>query len=121
MGKYIKIVDDLHDRRGNILITSHGGVDYLLIHTNKGYLRGGEIHRGTQYNLLISGKIRWTTPENEIIYTTPTLFTTPGDTPHMMESLTDSLILEWREYPIENPPNYYDPYRSLIKRSMEEP
>ena len=121
MGKYIKAVDDLTDRRGNIYIVQHLDTDYLLIHTEEGYLRGGETHDGWQMNALLKGTILWVTPEKEHIYTALSLIRTEAGVPHMMKSLTDSLMLEWRERPLEIPVNYYEPYRILIKKCMEEP
>ena len=88
--------------------------DYLLIFTKKGCKRGGEIHVGWQYNVLIEGQAYWTIGNEKILYKAPALILTPPHMPHMMESITDTLILEWRQYPLEDPVNYYEPFRKII-------
>ena len=115
------------DSRGFVQVLEFKGQEYLLIYTKKGYMRGGEIHRGRQYNVLLQGSISWTIGgKEEIIYGptyiketiyAPAYIVTPSNTPHMMDSLTDTLMLEWRELPLEKPVNYYKPFRDrIIKR-----
>ena len=120
MGKYLKLVNDLNDKRGTIIILNDGKKDYLMIYTKAGYLRGGEIHEGYQQNVVLSGIVEWTTPDGTTTHSvSDAIFTTKG-TPHLMKSVTDSLIVEYREHPLENPVNYYEPYRKLIREKMIE-
>jgi len=120
MGKHLRLVDDLNDDRGTILVFTDGERDYLLIYTNEGYMRGGEVHTGAQYNSVLKGLIKWDTPDSTTILSSATVHVTQKETPHMMESLTDSLMVEWRENPLENPVNYHEPYRSLVKKRVQE-
>ena len=120
MGKHLKLVNDLNDKRGTMLILNDGEKDYLVIYTKAGYLRGGEIHEGYQQNVVLSGIVEWTTPDGTTTHSVSDVISTTKHIPHLMTSLTDSLIVEWREKPLENPVNYYEPYRSIIRKKMEE-
>uniref|UniRef100_A0A6M3XY28 Uncharacterized protein n=1 Tax=viral metagenome TaxID=1070528 RepID=A0A6M3XY28_9ZZZZ len=122
---YSGIVKDIRsDSRGFVLILEFRGKEYLLFFTKAGFMRGGELHRGKQYNMLLEGKVKWTQIIHEKclshIICAPSFIRTLKETPHMMESITDSLMLEWREFPIEKPVNYYKPYREIIKAKMEK-
>ena len=119
MGKYLKLVDDLSDSRGTIMILNDGTQDYLIIYTKAGYLRGGEIHEGWQQNVILNGIVEWITPDQTTTHTVFDSIVTTKHIPHMMESVTDSVMVEWREKPIENPVNYHEPYRALIKKRMQ--
>lgn len=120
------VTNILEDKRGIIKIEELCGKEYLFIFTRKGYLRGGEIHRGWQRNIILSGSVRWSTTKflgsKEVTYFSERFFSsndiilTPAEVPHMMEALEDTLMLEWREFPIENPVEYYRPYRDMIER-----
>jgi len=120
MGKHLRLVNDLNDDRGTTLVFTDGERDYLLIYTRKGYLRGGEMHTGAQYNSVLNGLIKWDVPGSTTILSSATTHVTPKEVPHIMESLTDSLMVEWRENPLENPVNYYEPYRSLVRKRIME-
>jgi hypothetical protein len=109
------------DTRGEVSVTPFMGRDYLVIYTKKGYMRGGEIHAGRQYNVLVEGTVRWVTlRKKDATYAAPALFVTEAEMPHMMESLTDSVMIEWREKPLENPVNYYKPYRMMVEERMRQ-
>ena len=114
------LIGSFLDERGNVVVLSDGETDYLLIYTKKGYLRGGELHGGEQYNVLLKGEVRWFIDEQLPVKQLEPFQTIGKETPHMMESLTDSVMLEWREYPIEKPVNYYKPYRKQILERIEE-
>ena len=119
MGKYLKLVDDLSDNRGTILVFSDGEKDYLIIYTKAGYMRGGEIHEGWQQNVILNGIIEWITPDQTSTHNVSDVIVTTKHIPHMMESVTDSLMVEWREKSLETPVNYHEPYRTLIKKRMQ--
>ena len=120
MDEDLRFLEEHHDSRGSTLVFRYNEKDYLLVFTKKGYLRGGEIHEGYQQNVVLSGIVEWITLFNTATYTAPDTIVTTKRIPHMMKSLTDSLILEWREKPLENPVNYHKPYRDIITAKMEE-
>ena len=120
MDEDLSFLEEHHDARGSTLVFRYGGKDYLVVFTKKGYFRGGEVHEGYQQNVVLSGIVEWTTTFNTVTYTAPDIIVTTKHVPHMMKSVTDSLILEWREKPLENPVNYHKPYRDIIKAKMEE-
>lgn len=118
-----RFVEEHHDARGSTFVFRLFGIDHLLIYTKAGYSRGGEIHEGYQVNETLFGSVKWVTPNAEY-HLYPHAINSPfviikGE-PHMMESVTDSLVWERREKPLENPVNYYKPYRDSIEARMKE-
>jgi len=115
----LSFLEEHHDVRGSTLVFRYSGKDYLIVFTKAGYFRGGEIHEGYQQNVILSGIVEWTTPDETTTHSVSNVIFTTKNTPHLMTSVTDSLIVEWREKPLENPVNYYNPYRDIIKAKME--
>jgi len=110
------------DSRGSVSVMEFNGTDYLLVRTKRGYYRGGEIHKGRQYNVLLVGHQEWWIGEERKKFYAPVLIIVPSHTPHMMYSCSeiDSLMIEWREQPLENPVNYYRPFRKIVEASRNE-
>jgi len=122
MGEKIMELKQISDDvRGKIWVFNWNGKDYLLIFTKTGYLRGGEIHEGKQYNILLEGEMTWFTKGtySRKLCVAPEYIETPKGYPHMMEALTDCLMLEWREKPVEQPMKYYKPFRKIIEAKMD--
>lgn len=112
------------DSRGWVVVWEFKGQEILMIYTKKGYMRGGEIHKGRQWNVILQGAVDWTIGFESLYkkesYYAPAYIAVPKDQPHMMEALTDTLMIEWREYPLEEPVNYYKPFRDKIIERREQ-
>ncbi len=115
----IKLIHE--DQRGKLIAIIIDGKEYLIIKTNEGYARGGDIHKSTQYDVVLEGEILW--EENWHGYNTEQLMikgdmnTVEEGIPHMYTSLTDSIVLEWLEGDFEK--KYYKPFRKRIKEIIE--
>lgn len=112
------------DSRGDVFLIDQDGEEILLIFTKKGYLRGGEIHEGSQYNFIVKGKVKWTYHTHsgdwdDVVGEGETNFV-PKGIPHMMEALEDTIMMEWRELPVEKPMNYYEPFRNIVEAKRDE-
>lgn len=115
------------DARGRIWLLNYKDKEYLLLETKAGYSRGGDYHKTRQIDVVLSGKIVWiktgelyagqdpeekgdhyqTLEEGDMTVSQPNY-------PHMMISITDSLVLEWLEIP-EAKKSYYLPYRKIVE------
>lgn len=111
------------DRRGEIWKVQTGKKVLWLAKTNKGFARGGDIHKGKQYALILEGrvevKMQYPNQEVIIIYGKNETVVVNAEIPHVFIALEDTVFLEWHEFPL--PPfknkRYYEPYRRLCKRS----
>jgi len=113
------------DSRGWVVVWEFKGQEILMIYTKKGYMRGGEIHKGRQWNIILQGAVNWIIQQKYMfplhqLYYSSAYIVTPKEIPHMMEALTDTLMIEWREYPLEQPVNYYKSFRDLIEKRRQE-
>ena len=107
------------DKRGSVHLFKFDGKEHLLIYTKAGYYRGGEIHLGRQTNMMIYGEVDWCMGGKLSRTISPVTVTIPAHTPHMMYSISDSLMIEFREFPLEKPVVYYEPYRKIVKKNMD--
>jgi len=109
------------DKRGEILTDKIEGISYWLSYTRKGFGRGGDIHEGWQYNVVLKGsfEVRLMTLEGEDvrIYKAPVMVAIPPEIAHVFIALEDSYMMEWHDHKL--PPfkekRYYEPYRRLCK------
>jgi len=90
--------------------------------TRKGYARGGDIHRGLQYNTVIKGQfqVRQLYPKGgESVRTliAGRSIIIPFGIPHVFIAQEDSIMIEWHDH--ELPPyeekEFFEPYRKLCK------
>lgn len=115
------------DKRGRIWLCDFAGKEYLLLETKAGFCRGGDFHQTIQTDVVLHGTIRWFVSNNT--FTTHKrmvegdMNVNPPLVPHMMLSITDSLVLEWLEKP-QPKKTYYKLYRDLVnemnKRNAKE-
>jgi len=87
---YMKLIQA--DNRGFIISFILKRKEYLLIYTKANNYRAGHSHDKTQFNVIIEGDIMW---NNKIIK--DFLIRTMPNEYHKMYSITDSLIIEWKE------------------------
>jgi len=107
--------------RGTIFRIIVGKEIYWWSFTANGHGRGGDIHDGRQYNVVIKGKflVKMMYPEEgevERVLLEGDSIVIPNDIPHVFIALEDSWMLEWHDHKL--PPfkdkRYYEPYRKLV-------
>ena len=105
------------DNRGRINFLDINGVKVHLQYTKKGFRRGGDLHKNTQYNAIISGKVKITTLENnkevENILDQNSFVIIKPHVPHLFEFLEDTVMAEWWDGPFQS--WYFKPFRNLVK------
>lgn len=110
------------DKRGRIWLCEFMGKEYLLLETKAGFYRGGDFHQTIQTDVVLHGTIRWF--EDDGVFShgrymiEGDININPALIPHMMFSITDSLILEWLEKP-QQKKTYYKPFRDIVNRMNE--
>lgn len=100
---------------------------YWLSYTNKDYGRGGDIHNGQQFNIVLKGKflvkMRFPTEEVKRAVLEGQSIVIPDNVPHVFIALEDSIMIEWHDHKL--PPykdkRFYEPYRRLcgVKQNGE--
>jgi len=116
------------DCRGEIRKIKFHGVEVNLVFTKAGALRGGDEHPTQQNDLVLQGKVAiherlnsvamgWKTFRHEVVQGQDA-WTIGTGTPHLFESVTDSVVLEWWNGPFEA--KYYRPYRKLVEKWIKE-
>lgn len=105
------------DDRGEIYLILGNLKEYeeiTLFSTNKGFARGGCIHKiNDEFNVVLEGKIRYFVGEKEVLMKAGDSLKIPRDTPHYFISLTDSLVSEWGCSP-EEKIEKYKPFRDIV-------
>lgn len=107
------------DRRGWMGKITIGKTIVWISYTKKGYARGGDIHRGKQFNAVISGQfqVRKLFPEEEVVSNmiTGDSIMIPYGIPHVFIAKENSIMIEWHDH--ELPPyekkEFYEPYRKM--------
>lgn len=119
--KRMKIDKVQEDKRGEIWKIETGKRTAFLSKTFKGKARGGDIHDGSQYTLILEGKVKvlmkFPEREKEEILEKNDLIIVPKDIPHVFIALEDSVFLEWHELPLPeySKKRFFEPYRKLCK------
>ena len=112
------------DTRGKITLVTIGDREHLIVFTNKGFLRGGEIHDGKQTIVILTGRTLWTYNRSDINWNNcldeGDVKVIPAGTAHMMKALTDTTMIEIKECPRENPVNYFEPFRKIVEEKRDE-
>ncbi len=110
------------DDRGEIRRYEIEGVKFNVIYTKKGTFRSGDYHPVTQYDLILKGEFEITLRKDDkdvAVRKGPNeLIVIPPDTPHLFNSLTDTVLIEWWDGPFQA--EYYEPYRKLIEKQLAE-
>jgi len=87
------------DQRGTIYSLQGDPLTFeeiSIIHTNSGFARGACYHPENQEHLTVAeGLILYIWSDNQKIMKEGESITIPAKTPHMLISLTNSIVLEW--------------------------
>lgn len=109
-------LEHFKDHRGEIRRYEIEGTNFNALYTKEGCYRSGDYHPVTQFDMILKGKIEVTTLVNGIDVINQyenCLVTIPSNVPHLFKALTDCVMIEWWDGPLEV--NYYQPYRKFIK------
>lgn len=110
------------DIRGKIERINFNGSKFNIIETKKGFMRSGDLHKNTQFDLIISGKIElWTLTKNgtEKTIITPNQYVIlKPHMPHLFNFLENTVMIEWWDGPFEA--WFYKPYRDIIDQQFKE-
>ena len=105
------------DSRGKLFTLNIDNKEYLLLETKKGFKRGGDYHQSTQHDIVLKGEVNFCHRINGKDIKTKMLegqsITFPKNVPHYLESLTNSLVLEWLESDFEK--QYDKVYRKIVE------
>lgn len=108
------------DKRGKICVIKYGDREFLLLETNARYSRGGDYHKSKQHDIVLCGTVEFrmtlTGGEQVKVLGSGEEIQFENGVPHMLTSLTDSLVLEWLEGSFEK--SYFKPYRERIEREI---
>jgi len=110
------------DIRGKIERIDFKGTKFNIIGTKKGFMRSGDLHKNTQFDLILSGKIElWVLTEDitekTIVYPNQYVVLKPH-VPHLFNFLEDTVMIEWWDGPFEA--WFYKPYRDIIDEQFRE-
>jgi mannose-6-phosphate isomerase-like protein (cupin superfamily) len=113
-------LDQVHkDQRGEIYALKKGLKDnkeIAFLRTNKGFARGGCIHRiNDEFSVILEGKVHYFIGDNELVVGEGELIKIPRNTPHCFISLTDSLIAEWGCL-LEEKVEKYKPLKDMVDK-----
>lgn len=117
----MKVEKVSEDDRGEIWKVGSENSFYFIAKTLKGHSRGGDIHDGEQYLLVLEGKleVRLMLPggEEKIEMNPRDFLTVPKDIPHLFIALENSVFLEWGNFPLPSydKKRFYEPYRKLCR------
>eukprot|EP01025_Chloroclados_australasicus_P002265 TRINITY_DN10522_c1_g1_i4.p1 TRINITY_DN10522_c1_g1~~TRINITY_DN10522_c1_g1_i4.p1 ORF type:complete len:229 (-),score=17.29 TRINITY_DN10522_c1_g1_i4:348-992(-) len=108
-----------HDTRGDIYKFKLGkDVMVNMYRTEKGFMRSGDLHNCTQYDISLKGDARLTMKDldrdqEDVMVVKPfELVAIPPRMPHMFEFLEENYLLEW--WSCDFQAWYYTPYRSIV-------
>lgn len=113
------------DNRGKVYLLEYKGKEFLLLETNAGSARGGDVHKSTQYDIVLSGEIFWIKRMKKCgkksfeILSEGDMTSTKAGVSHFMVSFSDSLVLEWLDE-AEGPKKTYDTEFREIVNSINE-
>jgi len=110
------------DIRGRIERIDFKGTKFNIIETKKGFMRSGDLHKNTQFNLIFSGKTElWVLTKNiteKIIIDLNRYVVLKSHVPHLFNFLKDTLMIEWWDSPFAV--WFYKPYRDIIDEQLKE-
>jgi len=112
-------IEKIHeDKRGSLHRILFKEKEFLIIFTKKGMLRGGDYHKSTQRDFVLTGcmEFRYKTDGREHVKTLNAgeMIHFEPNVPHMFTAKEDTLIIEWLEGEFEK--SYYQPYRKLVEK-----
>lgn len=110
------------DSRGEIRRYDINGVKFNVLFTKAGALRSGDYHPAVQYDLILKGTFKITLRKNKKNITLKKgdneFIAIPPNTPHLFESITDTIMIEWWGGPFEA--KYYKPFRKLVEKQIKK-
>eukprot|EP01102_Stenamoeba_stenopodia_P020198 TRINITY_DN7796_c0_g1_i1.p1 TRINITY_DN7796_c0_g1~~TRINITY_DN7796_c0_g1_i1.p1 ORF type:complete len:161 (-),score=22.89 TRINITY_DN7796_c0_g1_i1:100-549(-) len=115
------------DARGSIQRVECGGMIVNMMHTKKGFMRSGDIHKDHQYDFVYSGKVEVWMRKNfpsdqeydeKTVYGPNSLIDVPPHTPHLFNFLEESVIAEW--WGGDYRAWFYRPYRSIVEETTKK-
>ena len=83
-----------NDGRGSIYVDVRGDKELKVIHTRKGFARGGCIHYKEEKVICISGYIAFIVGDKKTYLEEGQSLIIPAKTPHYMVAFEDSVIVE---------------------------
>ena len=110
------------DARGQIYVFKINNQGYGLSINQKGAMRGGDFHPVPQYNLILQGKMKitqWIDEKDVVTIAGPNelVVIQPG-IPHLFESITESVMVEWWEK--DNQSEAFPRYRDEVKENIQK-
>jgi hypothetical protein len=87
------------DERGRLYVLGYDGQEVLVVTTETGFSRGGDLHDDVQYNVILDGKVEWrwflNCKEIKKIFKKNDIIKTDPNIPHMMVALAPTLMIEF--------------------------
>ena len=119
----MELTDIKNDIRGTILKFKLGDQKFLVIFTNRGTLRAGELHNIEQHSFLIKGKMEVIMKVNNedirvdcVAHNHNAHLVIPKEVPHYFRFLEDSIMIENDDENMTTA--YYPEYRKLVEKSL---
>jgi len=110
------------DVRGRIERLDFQGAKYNLLETKKGFMRSGDLHKNTQFDLILAGKAElWTLVDNvtqKTVVGPNQLIVLKPHVPHLFNFLEDTIMIEYWNGPFET--WFYTPYRDIIDKQFRK-
>ena len=114
----MKLTEFHSDSRGRIFILNEDLMqpELTIFTTKKGFARGGCIHhKSAEHICVISGKIKYVTPQVTIYLQTGDSFTISNSVPHYFLSIEDSVVAEWGASEAEKKDKHLE-FRQLVEQ-----
>jgi hypothetical protein len=87
------------DERGCLYVLTYNGNEVLVVTTNTGFSRGGDLHDDTQYNIILDGEVEWrwllNGKEVKKVFKKNCIIETAPNVPHMMVANTQTVMIEF--------------------------
>jgi hypothetical protein len=110
------------DERGEIHNLSVGGFRINLLYTEQGVMRSGDIHKNTQHDFIVKGRVEvWRMTKQgtqKTIHQSFEYIRISPFVPHIFHFLDDTIMAEWWE-PQGFYAWFYKPYRTLVEESFQ--
>ena len=109
------------DARGSIQFFTFDGIEFHISQTKAGMLRGGDFHPDIQHDIILKGQMAVTMHQDNQdirrVYGPNEIIEIPPGIPHLFESLTNTVMLEWREGHYQS--EYFAAYRKQVNDQLK--
>lgn len=106
-----------NDKRGEIHVIDEflkDNKEITLIHTNKGFARGGGIHKyNTEHHTIVEGKMKYIVNDEEFILNAGDSLSIDKGIPHYCIALENSITIQFGTTPIEQQ-DMYGKFRKIV-------